>query len=639
MADFDAIFSEGSRLAAGIDGFSVRPEQRQLAATITRALTNDESLLCEAGTGTGKTFAYLVPALLSGRRVIISTGTKHLQDQLYKKDLPVVRRALDIPVTAALLKGRANYLCLHRLQQDIEAPDFFDEKSQSDLHTVKQWSTRTASGDLAGLEEIAEDAEIRTRIVSTTDNCLGQDCAFFDECFVFKARREANDAKIVVVNHSLLLADLALRESGYGEVLAKADTVIFDEAHQLPPLASEFFSQTLSSRQLKELFNDSRAAYFSDAGNMSAFLKTIRICFRELRDLRQRFGDGDQRRAWDSVADDTTVRQAVQTFGQHFATLGEQLERLAEQSKALEHCSRRCVTLRERLTAFTERTSDDWVRWLETRGKAFLLHQTPLDISAVFQERLAKYGCNSIYTSATLSVAGDFSHFARQLGLLEVTAESWLSPFDYQRQVLLYLPPDMPVPNTPTYTGAVVEAALPVIEASQGHVFLLFTSHAALNQAYHMLAKQLKYPLLKQGDAPRSQLLARFRATPHAVLLGTGSFWEGVDVRGPALSCVIIDKLPFASPGDPVFRARAAKMEALGGNPFMDYQLPQAIIVLKQGIGRLIRDINDRGVLMICDPRLTYKPYGKVFLQSLPTMKRSTEIADVNTFFGYTQKN
>ena len=631
--DFEDIFTEDGRLAAHVEGFTLRRGQQELAEVIGEALVDNESVLCEAGAGTGKTFAYLVPTLLSKQRVIISTATKHLQDQLYEKDLPVVQKAMGISVATALLKGRANYLCLHRLHQNLFMPDFFDKRNQSDLHTIKTWSTSTHTGDLTDLEGVSEDAEILNHVVSTTDNCLGRDCQFFDECFVFKARQDANDAQIVVVNHHLLLADLALRELGHGEVLAKADTIIFDEAHQLPALASELFSQILTSRQLWELCNDSQKAYAEEAGDVPEFLQTIQTCFDGLHDLRRCFGDGDQRQAWKRVASDTKVQQAQKALKKRFRTLEQQLEQLAERSKPLEHCWWRCTVLNEQLATFTERTSQHWVRWLETRGKGFLMHQTPLDVSAIFQARLAEYGSNGVYTSATLSIAGDFSHFARQLGLLEVVAQSWPSPFNYKAQALLYLPQEVPLPNTPEYTEAVVEAVLPVIEASSGHAFLLFTSHAALDKAYCLLEKQLKYPLFKQGEAPRSVLLTRFRATPHAVLLGTGSFWEGVDVRGTALSCVIIDKLPFSVPDDPVFRARAEEMEAQGNSPFIDYQLPQAVITLKQGIGRLIRDTNDRGVAVICDPRLTCKSYGKVFLQNLPNMRQSKEIADVNAFF------
>jgi len=633
MFNVHDILSETGPFVDCIDGFTVRPQQQQLAQTIAEVLENDESLVCEAGTGTGKTFAYLVPVLLSGKRVIISTGTKHLQDQLYYKDLPIVRKALNVPVVTALLKGRANYLCLHRLEQGDENFRYLSKEDLLELPKVKQWATQTDKGDLAELINLPEDAAIRSKIVSSAENCLGQDCSFYDDCFVFKARRKANEAEVIVVNHHLLLADLALRESGFGEILPKADTIIFDEAHLLPGLASDFFSQTLSSRQFTELFNDTTAAYLTDAGDMEEVQVEIRECQTSLRQLRLSFGRKERRSAWNEVFADKEIRKALQDFLDHLIKLEKYLDTLAERSKSLENCWRRCSTMIEMLQTFMERETEDLIQWLETRGQGFLLHQTPLDISAIFQARLAEHGCNTIYTSATLSVAEDFTHFTDQLGLSETNAQSWSSPFDYQKQALLYLPQGMPEPGELIYTEAVVNMALPVIEASQGHAFLLFTSHRAMNEAYRLLSGRIDYPLLRQGDAPRSELLQSFRKTKHAVLLGTSSFWEGVDVRGKALSCVIIDKLPFTPPDDPVFRARAAKMQENGQNPFMTYQVPQAVINLKQGVGRLIRDATDYGVLMICDPRIISKPYGKIFLNSLPNMRRSTELADVDEFF------
>ena len=438
---------------------------------------------------------------------------------------------------------------------------------------------------------------------------------------------------MIIVNHHLLLADLALRESGFGEVLPKADTIIFDEAHQLPDLASDFFSQTLSSRQFTELFNDTTVAYLTDASDMEEVQDEIRESQTSLRKLRLSFGRKERRSAWNEVFADKEIKEALQDFLDHLITLEKYLDILAERSKSLENCWRRCNNMIEMLQTFMERETEELIQWLETRGQGFLLHQTPLDISAIFQARLAEHGCNCIYTSATLSVAGDFTHFTDQLSLSQTNAQSWSSPFDYQKQALLYLPKGMPEPGESIYTEAVINMALPVIEASQGHAFLLFTSHRAMNEAYRLLAGRIDYPLLRQGDAPRSELLQSFRITKHAVLLGTNSFWEGVDVRGKALSCVIIDKLPFAPPDDPVFRARAAKMQENGQNPFMTYQVPQAVISVKQGVGRLIRDASDYGVLMICYPRLKSKSYGRVFLNSLPDMKRSTELADVDAFF------
>ena len=627
--------AEGGVIAERIRGFAVRPQQQQLAAAIFTALQNQESLICEAGTGTGKTFAYLVPVLLSGQKIIISTGTKHLQDQLYHKDLPVVREALKVPVKTALLKGRANYLCLHRLEYNEQL--LFDPGRQDnlDLKTIKQWSMQTKSGDLAELSTLSEDSPLRSGLTSTADNCLGQACAFYEDCFVFKARQAANAATLIIVNHHLLLSDLALRETGFGEVLPKADAIIFDEAHQLPDLAYEFFSQTISSRQLATLFNDSEVAYLKDANDMPGVTEQIAALRAGLRKLRLSFGEVSRRIAWFELPASGQVQTILKDFLQRLNVLEQYLNVLAPRASTLENCRRRCHDLMAMLEIFATSAieKDDLILWMETRGQGFLLHQTPLDIASIFSARIAEYGCNAIYTSATLAVGDNFEHFTDQLGLTNLTARIWPSPFDYKQQALLYLPEGMPEPGQGNYTEVVIAKALPVIHASQGRVFLLFTSHRALQAARRLLTGGIPYPLLVQGEAPRTALLESFRQLGNAVLLGTESFWQGVDVRGQALSCVIIDKLPFNSPGDPVFRARAAKMQAQGNNPFMTYQLPEAVIRLKQGVGRLIRDAEDYGVLMICDPRLLTKPYGKIFIDSLPDMPLTRKAADMVSFF------
>ena len=596
-------------------------------------MADEESLICEAGTGTGKTFAYLVPALMSGKKIIISTGTKHLQDQLFYKDLPVVSRALGLPVNTTLLKGRANYLCKFRLVEYEKHNRAMPVQLQDSLVSIKHWSAQTATGDLTELADLPENSPVQSGITSTADNCLGQNCEFYDECFVLKARRNANEADLVIVNHHLLMADLALRDTGFGEVLPKASFIIFDEAHQLPELAADFFGSTVSSRQLLELINDTRAAYLSDANDVPGFTEIPDVLQTSLQKFRLTLGNSDRRSAWLEVSVDKSISGTFDVLYEKLAALESALDQLSSRSKSLENCWKRAGNLLGMLKDFRERESDEFVQWLESRSHGFLLHQTPLDISSIFQQHLSQHECQCIYTSATLAVGDDFSHFAGQLGLNEIKSQTWPSPFDYQKQALLYLPENMPEPGGSAYTSAVINAALPVIQASQGHAFILFTSHRALREATDLIKNKLDYPILVQGDAPRTELLETFRRTKHAVLLGTSSFWEGVDVKGQALSSVIIDKLPFAAPDDPVFRARAVKMQEQGINPFMDYQLPQAIIVLKQGVGRLIRDMNDYGVLMICDPRLRSKSYGKKFLNSLPRMNITGNIADVENFF------
>lgn len=612
-----------------IEGFQPRHDQQSMTAAVADALRDDQSLICEAGTGTGKTFAYLVPAILSGLRVVISTGTRHLQDQLFHRDLPLVRRALNVPVDVSLLKGRANYLCRYRLDQARQSGG----GAQDRLFRIAEWALSTDDGDLAGCPELPEDDPLRGTVTSTADNCLGQDCPDYEQCFVLKARRRAISAELVVVNHHLLLSDMTLRETGFGELLPAVDAIIFDEAHQLPALAAEFFSESLSSRQLLGLARDGREAQAKEARDTPDLLDRIQALEQAVQSLRLVFGNRDLRAYWQEWARETRVEAALEQLAQALADMDAALEAVAERGRQLALMRRRCSVQIQRLESFRTHQSEHWVRWLETQGSHFNLHRTPIDVADSFPTRLAGYGCNAIYTSATLAVAGDFSHFAGQLGLHDAVTRVWAGPFDYQHQALLYLPPDMPAPNTPGYTAAVIEAALPVLEASGGSAFILFTSHRALQEAARLLPGRIDYPLLVQGEAPRGQLLDRFRAAGNAVLLGTSSFWEGVDVRGGALTCVIIDKLPFPPPDDPVYAARAERMKSEGIEPFMNHALPQMIISLKQGIGRLIRDQNDYGVLMLCDPRLRTRGYGKRILAALPPLPVAASIEDVREFF------
>lgn len=627
------VFANDGPLASNVQSYSVRKEQIEFADAVTEAIAGQESLICEAGTGTGKTFAYLVPAILSGKKIIISTGTRHLQDQLFYKDLPVISRALRLPVKTAILKGRSNYLCKHRLVEYEKGGHLLSESEQHTLTTIRNWLPETSSGDLTELVDLPENSTIKSLITSTTDNCLGQECEFYDECFILNARRRAAEAELVIVNHHLLMADLSLRETGFGEILPRVDFIIFDEAHQLPDLAAEFFGTTFSSRQLIEISNDCRAAYQHDANDIKGFVEIPDSILVEIKKFRQLLGKNDRRIAWQEISMNKAITHAVNQLYKRLDVLEQALDKLSSRSRTLESCWRRVGNLMTLLKDFCERENEEYIQWLEIRGSGFLLHQTPLDVSQVFQQRLSQYECECIYTSATLAVKDDFSHFAGQLGLDGVKSHAWPSPFDYRKQSLLYLPPDMPDPGQVNYTSTVVNISLAVIEASKGHAFILFTSHKALQEAATLITNKLDYPVFVQGQLPRTELLERFRNTANAVLLGTNSFWEGVDVRGKALSCVIIDKLPFASPDDPVFQARAAKMQANGINPFLDYQMPQAIINLKQGVGRLIRDMDDYGVLTLCDPRLSTKGYGKKFLDSLPPINITSDIADVRNFY------
>ncbi len=622
-----------------IDGFLPREQQQEMAQAVEAAIKNSQTLICEAGTGTGKTFAYLVPALLSGQKVVVSTGTKNLQDQLYQKDLPLVRKALDVPVTTALLKGRSNYLCLYRLRITVEEGRLASREMIHQLQQVGEWASLTKSGDITEFMEIGEDSMLWPMVTSTIDNCLGSECPDFEECYVMKARREAANADVVVVNHHLLLADMVLREDGFGELLPSANAYIIDEAHQLPEIAGNFFGSNLSSRQLSDLAKDCIKEYHSSAVDSPALLKVVDRLEYVVRDLRLALGDSSQRKPWQALRLEPKVAEQLENMEQVLTDLQMQLKALGSRSKGLDNCLERCDEHLVELKLFATAGSADNVYWVDIYSRSFVLCSTPLNVAEPFQKRMQQHKAAWIFTSATLAVNGRFDHFTRQLGLQAAGTALWDSPFDYRRHALIYVPEAMPEPNSYGYTDAVIEAALPVLKASRGRAFLLFTSHRALKQAAELLADKIEFPLLVQGTYPRNELLRRFRELGNAVLLGTGSFWEGVDVRGEVLSCVIIDKLPFASPDDPVLQARADALRSQGGNPFMEQQVPQAVITLKQGVGRLIRDVNDRGVMMLCDPRLISKPYGKVFLDSLPPMYRTHKLERVCRFFALAQED
>ncbi len=633
MQSITEILSEKGPLAKTLESFAPRKPQQEMAEAVMQALDDYDVLICEAGTGTGKTMAYLVPALLSGNKVIISTGTKNLQDQLYYRDLPQIRSALAEPISMALLKGRANYLCLHRLKNNELKGRFRTPKNMAQLQQIHKWSGRTKSGDIAEFSEVPEDSPIWFVVTSTTENCLGQECQDFNDCHLMKARRKAQKAEILVVNHHLFFADMALRDEGFGELLPGANAVIFDEAHQLPEVASHFFGTSLSGRQLLELCHDARIAQMQDAADMESLLLAADRLEKLVRDMRLALGVDSQRAPWINVSKQPPVIEAIKDLIEGFEGLESQLELAEERSSGLKRALQRCKELNECFVKLTGETPEQHIHWFETLKQSFVLHLTPMNIADIFSAQMKGQKRAWVFTSATLAVNEKFDHFSAQLGLFDAQMHCWESPFDYQKQTLLYLPTRMPAPAAENYTQTVVEAALPVLNACGGRTFMLFTSHRALKEAAEILQKTLEFPLLVQGTAPRNELLTQFRSLGNAVLLGSSSFWEGVDVRGEALSCVIIDKLPFASPGDPVLQARLEAMRSQGKNPFRDYQLPNAVITLKQGAGRLIRDVSDRGVLMLCDPRLLGKSYGKIFLDSLPPMKRTRMLDEVIEFY------
>jgi ATP-dependent DNA helicase DinG len=638
VTDLADVFSAQGALARAIEAFKPRPMQVEMAQAVAEAISRGQVLVAEAGTGTGKTFAYLVPALLSGGKVIVSTGTKTLQDQLFDRDIPTVRRALSVPVSVALLKGRSNYLCHYYLRRALNEGSFPNRQDAYHLANIQGWAEGTASGDKADLADVPENAGIWSYVTSTRDNCLGAECEFFDRCFVMKARKAALEADVVVVNHHLFFADVALRDEGVAELLPSCNTVIFDEAHQLPETASLFFGESLSTAQLVELARDTRLTAVSEAKDFAALPADALALDRAARDLRLVFREDSGRYAYGKIAGNHDFQRAVANVDAKLGLLIETLTTQTERGEGLAKCLERAHAAAALLTGWRDDEREDHVRWVELLHHALHLNATPLSVAKIFREQIENNARSWIFTSATLSVGGDFSHYCGELGLPEAATRSWESPFDFARQALLCIPEGLPEPNSSAHTRAVVEAALPVIEAAGGRTFLLFTSLRAMREGQALVEDFFQrrgwdYPILAQGQGSRTELLSRFRTLGNAVLVGSQSFWEGVDVRGEALSVVVIDKLPFAPPDDPVLAARIDKLNREGRSAFLEYQLPQAAITLKQGAGRLIRDDTDRGVLMICDPRLLTKGYGKKLLASLPPMRRTRSVADAVQFF------
>jgi ATP-dependent DNA helicase DinG len=632
------LFSEDGPLAREVDGYRTRPGQIEMAEDIAHCIETTGTLIAEAGTGTGKTFAYLAPALIWGGKVVVSTGTKTLQDQLFRKDLPLLRKAIGAPIMTALLKGRANYVCHYHLQRTESQGRLGSRQDVAYLRSIVRFMQSTRTGDRSEVIDVPENAGIWSQVTSTRDNCKGLECPNYRECFVMQARREAQQADVVVVNHHLFFADLMLREEGVTDLLPTANTVIFDEAHQLPEIASLFFGRTASTAQLLELARDTVAEGLMHARDAANWPTALAPLERAARELRLAFPQDVVRLNARQVPPTSPLFPALDNVIGALGDLERLLVQQAERSETLEQCLRRARDLAERLTSWRDTDQPATIRWVEAFSHSLQLHQTPLSVAETFSRAREAHASAWIFTSATLAVKDDFSLFCGQLGLDDAKAKAWPSPFDYENQALLYVPEALPDPLSRGYTEAVVRAALPVIRASGGRAFLLCTTLRAVKLAAEELRialeqEGLDFPLLVQGDGTRSDLLERFRALGNAVLVGSQSFWEGVDVRGQALSLVIIDKLPFAPPDDPVLAARLEALAELGGNPFMDYQLPSAVITLKQGAGRLIRDETDRGLLMICDPRLISKPYGRRIWQSLPPFKRTRLMDEALAFF------
>jgi ATP-dependent DNA helicase DinG len=614
-----------------------------MAQAVAHAIEQRQPLVAEAGTGTGKTFAYLVPALLYGGKVIVSTGTKTLQDQLFERDLPMIRDALAVPITVALLKGRANYVCHYHLERTAREGRLPSRADARYLPRIVAFARASQRGDRAELADVPENAAIWPLVTSTRDNCLGSNCPFHRDCFVMKARKDALDADVVVVNHHLFFADVTLRDEGLAELLPACNTVILDEAHQLPDTATLFFGEQTTAGELAELARDAEAIARAELRDVPDLPDASAELVPLIRKFRLALGDTPGKFSQQTLAGRRDFVDALEALAAGLDRLATGMRSVAERSEDIAVVARRAEAAADALGRWQSglRADDDahdWIRWVDVSPNSWQLHASPLSVADVFRRQVDETGRAWIFTSATLAVGRDFSHYTAQLGLGDARTGCWDSPFDYSTQGLLYVPRGLPPPNSVEHTHAVVDAAVPVLRASGGRAFLLFTTLRALNAARERLAaaferEGLAFPVLVQGDGSKSELLMRFRALGNAVLLGSASFWEGVDVPGDALSLVVIDKLPFAPPDDPLLAARLSRLAADGGNAFMDWQLPQAAISLKQGAGRLIRTETDRGVLMLCDPRLVDKPYGRRIWQSLPAMRRTRELADVVAFF------
>lgn len=600
-----------------------------MAAAVGAALAQMQPLIVEAGTGIGKTFAYLVPALLSGRSVIISTGTRTLQDQLFHRDVPLLAKALGLPVKLALLKGRSNYLCRHRLDLTLQQTSLLacDRRDARVLARVSRWAATTKSGDLAELSDLPEQSSVWPMVTSTRENCLGQECPQISSCHVFDARRAAQAADIVVVNHHLLLADLALKDEGFGDLLPGAEAVILDEAHQVPDIAAQFFGQVWSVRQVQILLRDVAVELKAVAMNSPALAGELAIVEARLDDLRSAFPGGAGRYDWVKLPE--TFLDVLPELETAVGDLAKELDNLGA-GAGVANCARRATSLAAGLGALCSVDEESGLRWVEAAAGGLSLHFTPFEIADRLRSYVEARPCAWVFTSATLAIGANFAHFAARIGLPDARTVHIDSPFDYRRQARIYLPSQMPDPQHPSYAGRFIDACAPLLEASGGRAFLLYTSYRGLAEGVAALRIRFPappFPVLVQGQAPREALLNQFRELGNAVLLATGSFWEGVDVKGDALAIVAIDKLPFASPDDPLLKARLEGIRRRGGNPFGEYQLPQAVLALKQGVGRLIRDFDDFGIIVLGDPRLQTKNYGKVFLNALPPSPVITDAA------------
>ena len=630
--DVDKVLGKDGIIGAQIDDFEARESQLGMARLIAEAISLNESRVIEASTGIGKSFAYLVPAFLSDARVVISTGTRNLQDQLFHKDIPLIRKTIVSAKKIALLKGRSNYCCPQRIKKYRAEDRFKSRQMASIFSSLATWAETSDSGDINEFSEIPENDSLWYYATSNADNCLGGECPEIDRCFVLKARKVAMDADILVINHHLFFSDLAIREEGFGEILPDADVLIFDEAHQLPDIASHFYGQQITSRQLEMLCRDVIDAEVAEATESNSLKRCCDELSKTAADFQLALRNFPQKAEWERIQNAPAVKKTIEELKQSIARLESEIEPMVSRGKELGMCHRRVQAITGAVNSFLV-AEDNQVSWYELNERSFRLAISPLDVSGPFRQQLELASFSSVFfTSATLSSQQKFDYYCQRLGLHGIDCASFDSPFDYQQQALLYVP-DLPEPSDERYALLFGELCRQLINITQGHCFILFTSYRMLTWCAEFLRSQIDYPLLVQGEMQRSELLQQFVESKNPILLGTNSFWEGVDVKGDQLRCVIIDKLPFKSPGDPVYRKRLQQVNAEGGNAFFQIQVPETTLSLRQGVGRLIRDINDRGIVVLCDNRLNSKSYGRGMIESLPPMRKVTDLDQIKQFF------